>query len=160
MDVKGASGATKPALPVEKMAQEAIEEARMVLPGIQALFGFQLIAVFNERFHRLAGAEQALHYIALLLVALAIAIIMTPAAYHRLVERETVTHFFVRLASCMIAAAMVPPMLALALEVYLVGQIVLQDQATSAVIAAAVLLLFAGLWFGFPLAMRNRMSGG
>ena len=33
---------------VEKMAQEAIEEARMVLPGIQALFGFQLIAVFNN----------------------------------------------------------------------------------------------------------------
>ena len=25
-----------------------IEEARMVLPGIQALFGFQLIAVFNN----------------------------------------------------------------------------------------------------------------
>ena len=32
----------------EKMAREAIEEARMVLPGIQALFGFQLIAVFSQ----------------------------------------------------------------------------------------------------------------
>jgi len=30
------------------MAMAAIEEARMVLPGIQALFGFQLIAAFNE----------------------------------------------------------------------------------------------------------------
>jgi hypothetical protein len=42
----------------------------------------------------------------------------------------------------------------------MVGQIVLQDQATSAVIAVALLLLFGGLWFGFPLVMRNRMSGG
>jgi hypothetical protein len=39
----------------EKIAQEAIDEARMVLPGIQALFGFQLIAVFNERFAQLPG---------------------------------------------------------------------------------------------------------
>jgi hypothetical protein len=34
----------------DKTGRDAIEEARMVLPGIQALFGFQLIAVFNERF--------------------------------------------------------------------------------------------------------------
>ena len=27
-----------------------LEECRMVLPGIQALFGFQLIAVFNAAF--------------------------------------------------------------------------------------------------------------
>jgi hypothetical protein len=33
----------------DKTGREAIEEARMVLPGIQVLFGFQLIAVFNER---------------------------------------------------------------------------------------------------------------
>jgi hypothetical protein len=30
--------------------QFTLDEARMVIPGIQALFGFQLIAVFNERF--------------------------------------------------------------------------------------------------------------
>ena len=35
---------------IEKMARQAIEEARMVLPGIQALFGFQLVTVFNDRF--------------------------------------------------------------------------------------------------------------
>jgi hypothetical protein len=55
--------------------------------------------LFNERFHQLVQADQVMHYLALLLVALAIAIIMTPAAYHRLVEQETVTEFFVRLAS-------------------------------------------------------------
>lgn len=127
------------------MAQESIEEARTVLPGIQALFGFQLIAVFNERFHQLVQAEQVMHYLALLLVALAIAIIMTPAAYHRVVEQETVTEFFVRLASWLIAGAMVPLMLALALEVYLLGLIVLRSQATSATIAGLVLLVFAGV---------------
>ena len=35
-------------LSLESQVKAAIDEARMVLPGIQALFGFQLIAVFNE----------------------------------------------------------------------------------------------------------------
>jgi Family of unknown function (DUF6328) len=59
----------------EKMAMAAIEEARMVLPGIQALFGFQLIAAFNETFRQLEPPEQLLHFFSLVLVALAIAIL-------------------------------------------------------------------------------------
>jgi hypothetical protein len=40
---------------VEKLSLEdalthLLEECRMVLPGVQALFGFQLIAVFNRSF--------------------------------------------------------------------------------------------------------------
>ena len=52
----------------DSIAQETIDEARMVLPGIQALFGFQLIAVFNERFRSLPQFEQTLHYAARMMV--------------------------------------------------------------------------------------------
>jgi hypothetical protein len=38
---------------LEEETRTVIEEARMVLPGIQAVFGFQLIAVFNSGFHSL-----------------------------------------------------------------------------------------------------------
>jgi hypothetical protein len=62
----------------------------MVLPGIQALFGFQLIAVFNERFKELTEDEQLIHFSAVL-VTIAIALIMTPAAYHRLAEQTTIS---------------------------------------------------------------------
>jgi hypothetical protein len=49
----------------------ALEEARIVVPGIQALFGFQLIAVFNYRFEEVFGpVAQRLHLAALVLVAL------------------------------------------------------------------------------------------
>jgi hypothetical protein len=90
----------------------------MVLPGIQALFGFQLIAVFNERFKELTEDEQLIHFSATILVTIAIALIMTPAAYHRLAEQTTISKFFVWLASWLIAAAMVPLMLGLTLEVH------------------------------------------
>jgi hypothetical protein len=36
-----------------------LEECRMILPGVQALFGFQLIAVFDSSFaERLSPLEQ------------------------------------------------------------------------------------------------------
>ena len=57
---------------LDKRAQNAIEEARMVLPGIQALFGFQLVAIFNQRFPQIPVQQQMLHYAALLLIAIAI----------------------------------------------------------------------------------------
>lgn len=128
----------------------------MVLPGIQALFGFQLIAAFNETFRQLEPLEQTLHFGALILVALAIAIIMTPAAYHRLVERGSVSDFFVRLASWLVAAAMLPLMIALCIDVYLLGRIILHQEWICVVVAVFLLIVFSGLWFFFPFAMRQR----
>ena len=60
-----------------------IEEARVVLPGIQALFGFQMIAVFNERFDAMADYAKACHALGLVMVIVSIAMVMTPAVYYR-----------------------------------------------------------------------------
>jgi hypothetical protein len=47
------------AISLESATTYILEECRMVLPGIQALFGFQLIAVFADAFHeRRSAAEQ------------------------------------------------------------------------------------------------------
>ena len=126
----------------------------VLLPGIQALFGFQLIAVFNERFKELTENERLIHFSATVLVTIAIALIMTPAAYHRLAKQTTISKFFVRLASWLIAAAMVPLMLGLTLEVYLLGLLVIGDPKTSLAVSTALFGVFSLLWFVFPLAMR------
>lgn len=71
-------------LSLSKAAQYLLEECRMVLPGIQALFGFQLVAVFSQGFsEKLTRPEQVVHFVAITLIAIAVAIIMTPAALHR-----------------------------------------------------------------------------
>ncbi len=138
----------------DKTGREAIEEARMVLPGIQALFGFQLIAVFSERFKELTEDDRLIHFSATVLVTIAIALIMTPAAYHRLAEQTTISKFFVWLVSWLIAAAMVPLMVGLTLEVYLLGLLVIGDPKTSVAVSTALFGVFSLLWFVFPLAMR------
>ena len=145
--------------PLERAADHVIHESRMVLPGIQALFGFQLIAVFNERFETgLEPYQRLLHLAALVLVAVAIALIMTPAAYHRQAEEGRITTRFVKLASTLLTAAMVPLMLGLVVEVLLVCEIVLNDERISGAIAAGTSVLFAALWFVYPRLARRRRA--
>ncbi|MBV9877341.1 MAG: hypothetical protein JO025_21610 [Verrucomicrobia bacterium] len=135
---------------LEQETKTVIEEARMVLPGIQAVFGFQLIAVLNNGFNNLHPVEQKLHLCALLLVASAVALIMTPAAYHRIAERGIVSRRFIQIASRLLATAMLPLTLGLSLDVFLVARLILHDAALSFVVAAILLVLFLGLWFVFP----------
>jgi hypothetical protein len=136
---------------LETAASHIIEECRMVLPGIQALFGFQLIAVFNEGFgEKLSHTGQLVHLMALVLTVLATVLIMTPAALQRQTEPREVSERFVWLASNLVLAAMYPLAVAVALDVYVVAGIVTKSDTTGAVIAVAVLAVFAGLWLFLP----------
>ena len=100
----------------------------MVLPGIQALFGFQLIAVFNQGFdEKLTRAAQMVHLLALLLTVLAMALVMTPAALHRLVEPNSVSERFMWVASNMVLAGMVPLAIGVGLDVYVVVSAVTRE---------------------------------
>ena len=66
--------AAKEELPLPEAITHLLEECRMVLPGIQALFGFQLIAVFNSTFvEKLTSSERYFHLAAISLVATAVA---------------------------------------------------------------------------------------
>ena len=75
---------SKETLPLCEAVTLLLEECRMVLPGIQALFGFQLISVFNSTFREhLSAGEQYLHLCSIGFVAIAVALVMAPAALHR-----------------------------------------------------------------------------
>jgi hypothetical protein len=140
---------------LEEETRTTIQEARMVLPGIQALFGFQLVAVFNNRFQDLTSKEQVLHLIALLMVALSAALIMTPAAYHRIAERGTVSRRFIDLASRFLECAMLPLMLGIGLDLFLLARLILANVALSAAVALVMLLMFFCLWYVFPWTQRR-----
>jgi hypothetical protein len=145
---------------LEEETKTTIEEARMVLPGIQALFGFQLIAVFNTRFHDFTSLEQTLHLVALLFIASAIALIMTPAAYHRIAERGTVSRRFVDLASRFLELALMPLMLGISLDLFLLGRLILNNVGLSAGIASTMFLVFFGLWYVFPWTRGQKIQQG
>jgi cytochrome bd-type quinol oxidase subunit 2 len=131
----------------------------MVLPGIQALFGFQLIAVFNEGFSRkLDQTQQQLHLAAIVLVVVAIALVMAPAAIHRQTSQREVGERFIWIASRLMLASMVPLALGLCAEVYLVSIVVLHARALGAAIAAALLAVFILAWIVLPRIERGKES--
>ena len=128
-----------------------LEECRMVLPGIQALFGFQLIAVFNQAFgDKLSQVEQLVHLGALVLTVLATVLVMTPAALHRQAEPMEVSERFVWLGSKLILAAMYPLAVAIALDVYVVTSAVTKSDTIGALLAVAVLVVFIAFWILLP----------
>jgi hypothetical protein len=127
-------------------------EARMLLPGVQTILGFQLMAVFNQRFEQFTHGEQVLHFAAFLLVALTMGLLMAPAAFHRQAEPRMVTSRYVRLSSVLLTTSMVPFTAGVCLDTYLVGRLILRDSAPALLAAGSMLIVLTGLWFVLPLA--------
>ncbi|HVF67570.1 MAG TPA: DUF6328 family protein [Pyrinomonadaceae bacterium] len=136
--------------------QHALTECRVVLPGSQALLGFQFIVILSESFDKLTSVSKYVHLGALGLNALAIVLLITPAAYHRMVERGEETEHFHRFASKVLVAALVPLALAMAADVYVVVQKVTESLLISVVSALVILAIFWELWFGLPLYRRTQ----
>src|SRR5262250_3109135 len=135
---------------LKEQARSTHEEARMVLPGIQALFGFQLIAVFNPPFFDLAITDRWLHLAALILIAIAVGLIMAPAAHHRLVHPNIVSSAWIRHAARDIAWAMAALQLAIGLDVYLVTMMIAGARGPAVVLGAGASALLCWLWFIRP----------
>lgn len=136
--------------------KHVLTECRVVLPGAQALMGFQFIAILTESFDKLPSGPKYVHLACIGLSALAIVLLMTPAAYHRIVERGQETEHFHRFASRMLVAALVPLALGLSGDVYVVVQKVTGSQLVSIVSALVILAIFLELWFGLTLYRRTQ----
>jgi hypothetical protein len=160
VDIERPEGAgKKEKVSLDSAAKHILEECRMVLPGIQALFGFQLIAVFNDSFgEKLTEGEQRLHFIAILLVTAAIALVMAPAAVHRQTQQREVSERFIWLSSRLVLAGMAPLVLGLCLEIYLVSRVIVEQEWIAAVSAAGAFVFFLVLWVGLPRRERASAS--
>jgi small-conductance mechanosensitive channel len=141
-------------IPLSEAVTHLLEECRTVLPGMQALFGFQLIVVFNPSFHeRLSGIERGIHLLAIGLIVIAIAMVMAPAAYHRQKDPQSVSERFIFIATRLLLYSMFPLMLALALEFYLIARVITNRLGLSIALAVIIVSIFSTLWILLP---RNR----
>ena len=130
-------------------------EARMVLPGIQVLFGFQLISVFSDGFQRLSSLQRSLHFVALIASVVSAILVMTPAAYQRIAEKWQASSFFLRGSSYLIALAMAVLLISLTLEIWVVASIIFDTPAIAWIAAIGIACLGTGLWFAWPLSVRK-----
>jgi ABC-type Fe3+ transport system permease subunit len=133
---------------------ELLQELRVSGLGVQVLFGFLLSLPFTVRFVRLSGAQRDLYLASLVLSAVATALLLGPVAYHRLVFRRRQKESLVRAANLMAILGLATVGLAIATAVLLVCSFV-TTAVPAGIITACVVVMFAGLWFVFPLARRD-----
>lgn len=135
---------------------ELLQELRVAGIGVQVLFGFLLSLPFTGRFDALNDPQRWLYVVTLLLAALAVAFLVAPVAYHRVVfrrhQKDEVVQFaqWTALWGLVTATLAIGGALALALTVVVDGALV-------AALAGGVAATFGVLWFVVPaLARRER----
>ena len=139
--------------------EQVLTEARVIIPGAQALLGFQFVAMLTNAFDELPEASKIVHAIALGLVATNVIMLMTPAALHRLSFDGADSEGFVRAASALVIAAPLFLAAGISAESYVVLGKVTDSKIAAAGYAAASFLVLMALWYVFPLIIRRTSYG-
>ena len=87
---------------------------------------------------------QLVHLVALILTALSMALVMTPAAVHRIAEPESVSERFLWMASNLLLAGMVTLAVAVALELYVVSTALTSSAGVGVALASRCSCCLAG----------------
>jgi hypothetical protein len=143
---------------VHERIDYVLTESRVMLPGAQALLGFQLLVPLTTAFETLSDAAKTVHFVALIFVATAVILLITPAAVHRIAFRGADDARFLRLASRIVTAALVPLALGVASELYVAAARLLPGSNAPAWTAAGAACVLFGLWYAMPLALRMKAS--
>jgi len=133
----------------------ALTESRVMLPGAQALLGFQLLVPLTKSFESLPDAARTVHFLALVLVAMTVVLLIAPAAIHRIAFDGADDPRFLRLASRLVTAALIPLALGIASELYVAGVRLLPGSPNVVWIAAAAARVLIGFWYALPLGLRD-----
>jgi hypothetical protein len=136
--------------------EQLLTEARVIIPGGQALLGFQFIATLTKAFSELPLSIQISHTAALCAVALAVALLMTPAAIHRIAFDGADSARFYRIASPVVIGATFPLALGIAIDTGIVFWKVAHSLQLAMTASAAAFTVLMLLWLVLPFAQRTR----
>jgi hypothetical protein len=134
---------------------ELLNELRVVMPGVQVLFGFLLTVPFQQGFDKIDDFQRTVYFATLLLTAAAAAFLMAPSAFHRLTFRGGQKPYLIQLGTRQTIVGMALLALAMNGAILLLTDIVF-GSTTVVVTVAATTALFAWLWFGHALVRVAR----
>ena len=134
---------------------EILQEVRVAQTGVQILFAFLLALAFQARFGSITSFQRGAYVVTLMLCAGATALLIAPAAFHRIIYRRRLKQHLVRVANRLALSGLVLLLLSMVSAVLLIMDVVL-GLAPAIILAAAVLVWFTMWWFVLPLQTRAR----
>ncbi len=136
--------------------RHVLTEARVVLPGTQALLGFQFAAVLQSGFDSLPASSKLVHVLALVALGASVIFLMLPAAFHRIAEGGEISERLHRFSGKCLLLAMGTLAVAIAGDTFIVVRKATASAAIASIIGVGWLVFACGLWFGLMLRVRHR----
>jgi len=152
---EGASDMKEQDTPLDVRVENMLTEARVLLPGAQALFGFQMAVLLTDAFGSLPENSKILHATALCCIALAIILLMSPAAFHRIAYDGENSQSFFRVSSALVVGAALPLAVGIAADICVVGFKITGGARLASLSGCVSLLILVTFWFFYPLSLRH-----
>ncbi|HEY7260674.1 MAG TPA: DUF6328 family protein [Trebonia sp.] len=150
----GARGET-PLQRADRAYGEILQEVRVAQTGVQILFAFLLALAFQARFASITDFQRGTYAVTLMLCAAATALLIAPAAFHRVVYRMRLKLHLVQAASRLALSGLTLLMLSMVSAVLLILDFVF-GTGPAVIMAAATLSWFLAWWFLVPVWCRIR----
>lgn len=137
---------------LKEQLESTLTGASLILPGVQALFGFQFIAIFQPTFAKdLTTAERTMHFGAIVLSSVAIVMTIAPAALHRHAEPERASERLIKLANRLLSFGLWALAFGAFLDFRVLARLVYRESPNLAWgIATGILVLYVGFWKLLP----------
>lgn len=138
---------------IDRELMELLNELRVALPGVQILFAFLLIVAFQQSITRATEFQRGVYFVALAAASVATALLIAPAAQHRVLFRQHDKEKLLQRGSRSAFAGLVVLAVAIVAAVLLVMDVLFsrtQAWATAGVLSA----LLAWWWMAVPLWQR------
>lgn len=139
---------------VEREYHELLEEIRVTLPGVEVILAFLLTVPFTERFGQLDELERHVYAGALLCVAVAVALLLAPSAYHRIRFQADDKAWITRRGNALVLWAMAILVPGIVGALFVVTDVIF-NRAFVVGTAGVLGLLLVALWFLVPLLRRR-----
>ena len=137
---------------------EILQEVRVAQTGVQILFAFLLALAFQARFGSITTFQRGTYVATLMLCAGATALLIAPAAFHRVIYRRRLKQQLVSVANRLALSGLVLLLLSMTSAVLLIMDVVL-GLVPAIALAAVVLAWFTMWWFVLP-RVRPQVQAG
>lgn len=145
--------------PLHKKIDQMLTEARVILPGVQAMLGFQFVVMLTKSFGELSPAARLVHLVALVAVALTIILLISPAAIHRVTFDGNDDRRLHSLGSALITAALLPLACGMSCDLWVALTKLFGEGRAALMGALAAFALLVSLWYLLPLRLRHARGG-
>ena len=143
---------------IDRELIELLNGLRVVLPGVQVLFGFLLVVAFQQGFADVTSMERVVYYVTFMTAALSSVLLIAPSTYHRIRFREFDKENLIRLSGHLLIAGTASLAVSLTATVFLITDVLFPGwPGIAAAIAAAIVV--GGMWFGIPLFRKAEDEG-